>query len=277
MFFLLLRFDDRLTGPKECIPSCPRLPHGPTPPDSLSFETGEVHVWRVELTQNEDVLRRFRSTLHEDELQRANRFHFEKHRKHFVAGRGFLRYVLGRYLDTNPKVLRFSYSEYGKPALDGEHRNSRLRFNMSHSHEVALLALTQDHRIGVDVEHIRADFATEEIARRFFSPFEVDCFNLLESQEQVAAFFRCWTRKEAFIKATGKGLSQSLDEFDVTLAPGVDAALLRAVEDDVSRWFLKDLDVSDDYAAALAVEGQVSTIRCWQYQPQKSTKSTNDF
>jgi 4'-phosphopantetheinyl transferase len=175
-----------------------------------------------------------------------------------VVARGFLRYILSRYLETKPERLKFSYGEYGKPALDG-----RLHFNMSHSHRVALLAITEDRQIGVDVEHIRADFATEDIARRFFSPAEVESFNSLPEEEQVAAFFRCWTRKEAFIKATGRGLSQPLDKFDVTLAPGVAAALLWVDEDDASRWSMSDLDAGSDYAAALVVEGAAAKIHCW--------------
>lgn len=220
----------------------------------------EVHVWRVELQQPGDLLEKFRSTLEAEELERASRFHFEKHRNNFVVARGFLRTVLSRYLDTSPEALKFSYGDYGKPALD-----STLKFNMSHSHEVALLAIIQDRQIGVDVEHIRADFATEDIARRFFSRLEVESFNCLPIEEQVAAFFRCWTRKEAFIKATGRGLSQPLDAFDVTLAPGVAAALLRVDEDDASRWSMSDIDAGEHYAGALVVEGSISKVQFWQF------------
>lgn len=235
------------------------------PPDAPSLQAGEVHVWRVELEQPEDVLGSFRSTLESDELQRAGRFHFEKDRKHFLVARGFLRAVLGRYLNAKAGALKFSYSGYGKPGLNGEHKNSSLRFNMSHSRGMALLALTEDKQIGVDVEFMRADFASEEIAQRFFSRCEVESFNALPKEDQVAAFFRCWTRKEAFIKATGLGLSQPLDEFDVTLAAGDPAALLRCKDDDASRWFLSDLEVGEDYAAALAVETPVANVQCWKF------------
>src|ERR1044071_10468690 len=216
---------------------------------SSEFQIGEVHVWRVELMQPEHVIQQFRSTLEQDELFRADRFHFEKDRRAFVVSRGFLREIIGRYTNTRREQLRFSYGPYGKPALDG-----RLRFNMSHSHDLALIALTEDDELGVDVEYMRADFASADIARRFFSPVEVEVFNSLAEEDQVAAFFRCWTRKEAFIKATGKGLSQPLDGFDVTLGPGERPALLRVDEDDASRWPLSDLNVGDGYAAALAVE-----------------------
>lgn len=236
----------------------------PQAPASVSPQTGEVHVWRVDLAQPEGLVQRFRSTLEEDERSRADRFHFEKDRKAFTVSRGFLRHVLGSYLETKPESVRFSYGPYGKPALDGVHKNSSLRFNMSHSRGVGLVAVSDAREVGVDVEHVRADFATEEIARRFFSPREVAAFNALPNTEQVAAFFRCWTRKEAYIKAIGRGLSQPLDGFDVTLAPEETPALLRVDEDDASRWTLSDIDVGSDYAAALVVEGQISKIQCWQ-------------
>src|SRR5436309_9980119 len=192
-----------------------------SPPQSLSLQTGEVHVWRIELEQPNDLLEKFRATLDPDELERARRFHFDKHRRHFIVGRGFMRDVLSHYLEVAPVALRFSYGPYGKPALAGEYENSKLCFNLSHSHNLALFAITEEKHLGVDVEHIRSDFASEDIARRFFSRVEVENFNALASEEQVAAFFRCWTRKEAFMKATGKGMSQPLDTFDVTLAPAL--------------------------------------------------------
>ena len=223
---------------------------------SSEFQTGEVQVWRVELMQPEHVIQALRSTLEPDELFRADRFHFEKDRRAFVVSRGFLREIIGRYTNTRPEQLRFAYGPYGKPALEG-----RLRFNMSHSHDLALIALTEDHELGVDVEYMRADSASADIARRFFSPVEVEIFNSLAEEDQVAAFFRCWTRKEAFIKATGKGLSQPLDGFDVTLGPREPAALLRVDGEDASRWTLSDVKIDEGYAAALAVEGRVSEIR----------------
>ncbi|HKG47619.1 MAG TPA: 4'-phosphopantetheinyl transferase superfamily protein [Pyrinomonadaceae bacterium] len=228
------------------------------PPQSPSLQAGIVDVWRIGLEQREERLEGFRRTLEPHELERAGRFHFEKHRGHFIVARGFLRSVLARYLGTQPESLRFVYGGYGKPALESEHD---LRFNLSHSNEVALLAVTLNAELGVDVEHMRADFASEDIARRFFSRSEVDAFNALPKAEQVAAFFRCWTRKEAYIKAIGKGLSQSLDSFDVTLAPGTPPALLRAEGDNASRWLLTDVEVGEGYAGALAVERPVAEVR----------------
>ena len=236
-----------------------------TPPQSPSLETGTVHVWRISLDQPNDSLDRFQRTLEPDELNRASRFHFEKHRRHFIVARGFLRSVVAPYLEMQPESLRFSYGPYGKPVLASEHA---LRFNLSHSHEVALLAVALDAELGVDVEHIRADFASEEIAQRFFSRAEVEVFNSLPKEERVVAFFRCWTRKEAYIKAIGKGLSQALDAFDVTLAPDIQPALLRAEDDDASRWSLSDVDVGEGYAGALAVERPVAEVRFFRQDLQ---------
>jgi len=215
-------------------------------------------VWRIALDQDDETLQRFRNTLEVGELNRAGRFHFEQHRRHFIVARGFLRSVVAQYLGSQPEALRFEYGAYGKPALAPGHT---LRFNLSHSNAVALLAVALDAAIGVDVEHIRADFATEDIARRYFSRAEVEVFNSLQPEERVAAFFRCWTRKEAYIKAIGKGFSQALDAFDVTLAPGTAPALLRAEEDDASRWFLTDVEVGEGYAGALMVERPVAEVR----------------
>jgi 4'-phosphopantetheinyl transferase len=235
------------------------------PPPALSLSSGEVHVWRILLEQPPEIQESYQRRLDEDELRRASRFHFDKHRRHFVVGRGFLRTLLARYLDARPEEVRFSYGPYGKPALDGDHRESRLQFNASHSGDWAVYGVVEDHEIGVDVELVKEDFASEGIAERFFSAREVKTLNELAAAEQPAAFFRCWTRKEAYIKAIGSGLSHPLDTFDVTLAPGEPAALLRVQNDPeaVARWSLFDLDVDAGYAAAVAVDGPVSVLRRW--------------
>lgn len=236
------------------------------PPEALSLlslSSGEVHVWRARLDEpaeltaalQEDFLR----LLDEDERMRASRFHFEKHRRRFVLARGFLRVLLARYLETKPEEVSFSYGPYGKPALGGT--PARLRFNASHSHELALYAFVQDHEIGVDVEYIKKDLKTEEIALHFFSAAEIESLASLPDAEKAVAFFRCWTRKEAYIKAIGSGLSHPLNEFDVTLAAHEPAALLRDHRDPdaAARWSMLNLEL-DDYAGALAVEG-ISAVR----------------
>lgn len=204
-------------------------------------------MWRTRLDQPAELQENYLRTLAEDERTRANRFHFDQHRRHFVVARGFLRVLLARYLNTTPEAVRFAYGPYGKPILD---RESSLRFNASHSGDWAVYGFIRDHEVGIDVEQIKEDFGTEGIAERFFSPGEVQTLSALPEAEKAAAFFRCWTRKEAYIKAIGSGLSHPLDSFDVTLAPGQPAALSRVEE----LWSLFDLDVAPGYAGALAVE-----------------------
>ena len=224
-------------------------------PSSLSLSSEEVHVWRAHLEQPPEVVQRLLRTLDADEQARANRFHFERHRRRFIVGRAILRTLLGRYLDVRAEEVRFAFGPYGKPELDAAHHASALRFNASNSHEVAVYAFVQEHEIGIDVEHIRQDFATEEIAERFFSQREVEVLRTLPREEQAPSFFRCWTRKEAYIKAIGSGLSHPLDQFDVTLAPNEPASLLRDHRDPEAstRWEMFNLEVGDGYAGALAV------------------------
>jgi len=155
-----------------------------------------------------------------DERQRAERFRFERDRRRFIVAHGVLRDILGRYLKCSPAQVSFSYNQYGKPALAQESEAIGLRFNMSHSHEVALYALTRAREVGVDVELLREDFASLEIAERFFSRSEVALLNSLAPELRTDGFFNCWTRKEAYIKALGEGLSHPLDRFAVSLAPG---------------------------------------------------------
>jgi 4'-phosphopantetheinyl transferase len=231
-----------------------------SPPASLTLQRDEVHVWRLALDLPAE---RFLDLLQTDEVGRANRFYFERDRKHFVVARGFLRLLLGWYLNANPQQLEFAYGAWGKPALAGQFRESRLRFNMSHSHGMALYAVTEGREIGIDIEQVRADFASDDIARRFFSPFEVGVLCELPADDRVAAFFRCWTRKEAYIKATGRGMSQPLDGFDVTLGLEDEVALLRTDDGSHERWQLLDVAVGGEYAGAVAVEKPVDKIRYW--------------
>jgi len=237
------------------------------PPQSLSLRSNEVHVWRIGLGQPPELHERCLRTLNREEQARANRFHFEKHRRRFIVARGFLRFLLARYLDTKPEDVRFSYGRYGKPKLE-EQRPNRLRFNASRSRELAVFGFGYDHELGVDIEYINQNFASEDIARRFFSRSEVETLSALPDAQKVEAFFRCWTRKEAYIKAIGSGLSHPLDQFDVTLAPGEPAALLRDVESPqaTARWSFLDLDVGEDYVAALAVEGPVHRLHRFQLE-----------
>ena len=223
----------------------------------------DVHVWRVALDVGEAVLARLRETLADDERRRAERFHFEKDRRHFTAGRGALRSILAGYLGRRPQDVRFTYTNYGKPLLADE-SGMALRFNLTHSHGLALLAVALGRDVGVDVERVRDNLEGEQLAERFFSPREVAALLALPPALRREAFFHCWTRKEAYIKANGKGLSLPLDQFDVSLHPDEPAALLATHHDpaEAGRWSMRSLAPGDGFAAALAVEGQSWRLWC---------------
>ncbi len=237
------------------------------PPESLALAYDEVHVWRASLDLAAEQIQGLYDVLVPDERAKAERFHFQKDRVHFIAARGVLRDILSRYLGLGPSQVRFRYSPYGKPALMGESGEERLRFNLAHSYGLALYAVAWGREVGIDVEYIRADLASELIARQFFSLREVAVLRSLSKTTQIEAFFNCWTRKEAYIKARGQGLSLPLDEFDVSLVPGEAARLesTRADLHEASRWSLCELSPGSGYVAAIAVEGHSWSLKCWQW------------
>jgi len=238
-----------------------------SPPGILVLGDDEVHVWRATLDQTPSEIQSFLHNLAADEKGRAERFYLERDREHFIVARGVLRAVLGGYLHRTPESLSFCYNPYGKPALAGESDGDTIRFSVSHSHGVALFAVTRGREVGIDIEHIRFDLEVVGIAEQFFSPREVAMLRMLPTEAQRQAFFQCWTRKEAYIKARGEGLSLPLDQFDVSLAPGEPAAVLGAQGDpsEASRWSLQELTAAPGYAAALAVEGHGWHLNCWQW------------
>lgn len=225
----------------------------------------EVHVWRASLQYAESQLLNFRRTLTPDERVRAECFRFESDRTHYIAARGLLRCILSRYLDEQPGEIRFAYGSYGKPFLSNRYGGS-LHFNLSHSHGLALFAIAEGREVGVDLELVRVDFEHLEIARRFFSSYEVETLEALPAETRTQAFYDCWTRKEAYIKARGEGLFYPLDEFDVNFRPGEKAALLRTRSEpsEASRWSMYELSPAPGYKAALVAEGHDYQLRCWQ-------------
>lgn len=211
-------------------------------------------MWRASLDASEPAVGRLQALLAADERERARRFRFERDRCRYVVGRGLLRVLLSRYLATRPEEIRFAYGPHEKPALAG----AGPRFNLSHSGSVALLAFSSGGEVGIDVERDDGDFARERIPERFFSSAEVKALRALPRALQSRAFLSCWTRKEAFIKARGDGLSLALDSFDVTLAPGQPVAILRTAwsDDEPTEWSLMDLsEPQQGYIAAVASRG----------------------
>ena len=225
------------------------------PPDDLTLGDDEVHIWRVTLDLPDAAVQTFRQLLSSDETVRADRYHFERDRRHFTVARGVLRSLLGRYLSLAPAELSFQYSNYGKPDVVLK-SPSELKFNLAHSGGIALYAFTKVADVGVDVEFIRPEFTGDEIARRYFSECEVSALQTLGDVQRHQAFFDCWTRKEAFIKAKGMGLSLGLDQFDVTLTPHEEPALLctRWDEAEASRWSIRAIEVGENYKGAIAVQ-----------------------
>ena len=206
-------------------------------PVDLTLSQDEVHVWRADLDLPAARLQQLVQSLSADEQVRAERFYFEQHRQRFIAGRGILRILLGRYLSVEPQQLRFDYTSSGKPAL-AKTGDSRLQFNLSHSQGLALYAVTRDRQIGIDLEQLRPTADVEQIAQRFFSAQEYAAIQSLPPDQKLEAFFRYWTCKEAYLKATGDGLSQ-LERIEVEIIPGEPVKLLRILEDLPQDWTSK--------------------------------------
>jgi 4'-phosphopantetheinyl transferase len=237
------------------------------PADDNHLAEHEVHLWRIFLVQPGQVLQQCLEVLNEEEAARASRFYFERDRTRFTVARAALRSVLAQYLGIAPVDIHFRYGPQGKPDLSLEHSASPLKFNLSHSGDYALLGVTRRAELGVDIELIRPDFGTHEIAERFFSSSESRLLLDLPEEQRCESFFHCWTRKEAYIKALGGGLSIPLDSFDVAFVPGAEAALLRVAENphEVARWRIYDLPAASGYCAAAMVEGQRHELRCWDW------------
>ena len=237
-----------------------------TPPEELRLGLGEAHVWLARLEVSPERHAELFAVLNADEKARAVRYLLAHHRLHNAAARGYLRTLLGRYLGVAPESVELQFNSYGKPSLAGAPAAGGLRFNVSHSHGLALFAFTRGRELGVDIEKIRPDFASAEIARRFFSAAESARLLSLAPELQTKAFFECWTRKEAYIKARGDGLSRRLDTFEVAFGPGVTPAIVSAADepDAAERWAVHDLLPADGYCGALIVERPDVAVVCWK-------------
>jgi 4'-phosphopantetheinyl transferase len=231
-------------------------------PADQVLDAGDVHVWRLRLVPPQPL----DHTLDADERDRAARFYFERDRVVFTSVRGVLRTLAGRYLGWPAADIAFGYGARGKPYLARPAGDS-LRFNVSHSGAYALLAFARGREVGVDVEQRRALPDLRSLAETSFSSREYAAWCALAPDVQPEAFFTCWTRKEAFIKATGEGISQ-LGDFDVSLGPGEPPRILRiaGLQLDQPRWSIHDLPAIAEHAAALVTEGRPEHIRCWDWQ-----------
>lgn len=227
----------------------------------------EVHIWRATLARPTGEIEALKHLLSEDELRRAERFHFPRDHSSFIVARGTLREILSLYVGLPPGLLRFGYNHFGKPELIGAPGETGIRFNLSHAGGLVLYAVTAGRAVGVDIEVVREGVPCEELAERFFSRRERAALLALPEGDRRRAFFECWARKEAYIKGRGEGLSLPLDSFDVSLAPGVPAALLatRDGRTGAARWSIRELAAGPGYTAAVAAEGGGWRLRRWSW------------
>jgi 4'-phosphopantetheinyl transferase len=225
----------------------------------LQLSARDVHIWTISTKASDAMVGRLERILAKDEIDRALRFRFRHLRDSFVLVRGFLRHLLGQYLDLNPANICFSYGDKGKPTLCSE---STLQFNLTHSNGIAAIALTSDCQIGIDLEHMRRMHDMQQLADRYFCAEEAAEIMSLPPNDRERAFFRCWTRKEAYIKAIGDGLSIPLDSFRVTVQHDADARLIHAEGDSgaAKTWTLHDLVLATGYAAAVAYHDRQRSV-----------------
>jgi 4'-phosphopantetheinyl transferase len=218
----------------------------------------QVHVWQVSLDRPTSAIEALAQLLAADEQQRAARFRFENDRRKFIVARGLLRSILARYLDIPPDQIQFSYGERGKPELVNVYPKGELRFNVSHSQEQALYAIALDRPVGIDLEYIRPIDATA-LSKRFFSPTEAAIIASLTGEEQHRCFFRGWTQKEAYLKATGDGLG-GLESVETSLLASMGLVKISGDAERAAAWIAQEITVNADYIAALVVRGMQPDI-----------------
>jgi len=246
----------------------------PSPPSCFQLASNEVHSWCARLDVSPETCARLCTTLTPGERDRSARFQLERDQQRFIVAHGVLHHLLGRYLQTHAGQITFVYNAFGKPDLSPEFGN-RLKFNLSHSGGLALITIASGSDVGVDLEFIRAQSDYAEIARLFFSAAEVDHLNAIPSHLYAEAFFSCWTKKEAYLKACGEGLAIPLNSFSVPLTSDpvhTPEDLYVASKDLVParRWSLYTLRPAPGYAGALAIEGTGWRLRQWQWKmPQR--------
>lgn len=228
----------------------------------------DIHLWVASMFLPEPRVAELARLLDPDEATRAARFRFDIHRRRFTVGRGFQRHVLGAYLGRRPESLVYTHGPKDKPYLAPGESPEPLFFNLSNSEELAILGITRRCEIGVDVEHLRELSDLEALAERFFSAAESRVLLPLPESQHIEAFFNCWTRKEAYLKAVGTGLSAPLDRFDVNLLPGEPPRML-ALEGDTeraARWSLHHLVPAHGYLGAIAIEALGLSISTWSWE-----------
>ena len=252
-----------MTDPAPASPT--KLARWAAPPADPKLGAADAHVWRLDLRRAGADVENLERLLTPAESERAAAFRFARDRDRFVVARALRRITLGRYLDAPPNALAFATGPHGKPGLIGPGDAAALQFNLAHADDLALLVVARGRPVGVDLERVRDDVPIMTLAERFFAPDELEALRQLPAGQRTAAFFRCWTRKEAFVKARGEGLSLPLAAFAVSLAPDEPPALRRVDWDaeERTRWTLLDLPPLPGYAAALAFAAGPIQLACW--------------
>jgi 4'-phosphopantetheinyl transferase len=231
---------------------------------SLGVLGQNIDVWLIDLDKETLWSEHAIKLLSVGEQERASRFKFENHRRRYMVSHAGLRSILSAYLKIPPKDLLFSAGPRGKPKLTPTMPGTdSFHFNLSHSDEVALIAVTRAGEIGVDIEYVKKDFPIHQVAERFFTPKEVKALKALPDHLQRKAFFQCWTSKEAFLKAKGAGLSGKLDEVEITFACGQRVRIMA----NIRGWSLAELNACDGYEAALVSEGEPAPIHLYRWKP----------
>ena len=228
---------------------------------------GTVHVWHLDLDCPPVDAASLAKILSPDEIRRAEAFQFEQLRLRFVVGRGLLRVLLADYLGVAPETVAFTYGSHGKPELKADSTGTETAFNLTHTDSVALIAISLNRRVGVDCERVRFLDDMHQIAEKFFSPAENRMLDRLPDAKFLTAFYRCWTRKEAFVKAMGEGLSYPLNHFTVSIEASESPCRVEFPEaaSEPYAWFVYSLPVASSYLGALAVEGPITALYQWRW------------
>lgn len=226
----------------------------------MQLEPNDIHIWLIDLAISDIDESLQIADLSQDERERADRFRAPIHRKRFIATRYALRKILSDYLSISTNIIRFNYNQYGKPSLDlADDQTVPIQFNITHSDDMALCALTLNHAIGIDIEKM-IERSYLDIAKRFYSPQENQALAALPTHKQMAGFYRLWARKEALAKAIGKGLQFSLTDFSVSAD-----AVTETIHAENKIWTVMSLDIPSDYQAALASDQTINNVLVWKF------------
>ena len=240
----------------------------PNRADVPPLREGVIHVWRIDLSEPEDRIEFFRSFLNSKEQEQASRFLFPEHRRRFIVGRGQLRTLLGKYVDQEPAKVGFEYTNLGKPSFAPGVSDPHIEFNFTNSYDWAMLAVTLGTELGIDMERIREMSNMEGLARRFFAQPEIDAITAhISHSKRQQGFFRCWTRKEAFLKAIGTGLTFPLDRVCVTVDDRDDMRIewIDSEDEDAEGWTLRHIEPVEDFVGALARKDHANDVESWHW------------